>query len=88
MPGLNSLWMRHLPDDRKEGFEKALRHDTLVLGRLMAIIKEAEDQIDYTEVRSDQFDNPNWALKTAYQNGRRSGLKYIKDLLNFLDHKE
>ena len=81
---LDSRWMRNLETSEKEKFEQALRHDTLVLGRLLEILTEEYNVLNTQEENDSQFDNPNWQFRTAYRNGQKSQLNKVMTLLNFL----
>lgn len=81
---LDSRWMRHLSTGDKAKFEQALRNDTLVLGRLLAILEEEVASLDRQEEAEAQFDNPNWHELTAFRFGQRNSLKRVMTLLNFL----
>lgn len=82
---VNYRWLKHLPDqnDRKE-FESAILSDGLVLGRLLAIIEEMDQELDQEEMSPEQFDNPNWAFKRAYRSGDKYRIKELKELLKHL----
>lgn len=81
---LDSRWVRHLEPDQAEKFKQALVNDTLVLGRLSAILAEMEAAIDRSDVSEKDFDNPNWQYRIAFRNGQRNQLQQIKTLLSFL----
>lgn len=81
---LDSRWLRHLPADDKAKFDQAIRHDTLVLGRLLVILEEELASIDRFEESESQFDNPNWQYQIAFKSGQRNQLKRVMTLLNFL----
>ncbi len=81
---LDSRWVRHLPRDEQEKFEQAVRHDTLVLGRLLAILEDELAALERSEETEAQFDNPNWQYKIAYRAGLRAQLNKVATLLNFL----
>lgn len=83
---LDNRWIKHLTDKNdKARFEEAVRHDTLVLGRLLAILKEEYNTLERQEESEAQFDNPNWEALTAYRSGLRSQIKRVMTLLNFLE---
>lgn len=83
--GLAADWTKHLKTEaeRKE-FEAAVRHDTLVLGRLAVILEEKLKNLDREELTSLNYENPSWAYKQAHINGIRSGLTTVRQLLSFL----
>lgn len=84
MPQLDSRWTRHLEPDQAEKFRQALVNDTLVLGRLSAILADMEAALDRSDVSESDFDNPNWQYKIAFRNGQRNQLNAVKTLLQFL----
>ena len=84
MSQLDSRWTRHLEPANVDKFRQALVNDTLVLGRLLAIIEDMELEIDRVETSEKTFDNPNWQYQAAYRFGQRSQLNKVKALLNFL----
>ncbi len=81
---LDSRWTRHLGPNDKTKFEQALRNDTLVLGRLLAILEEEYAIYLKQEELESQFDNPNWQYKIAYRSGLKAYLQRVMTLLNFL----
>ena len=86
MSNLQMVWTKHLKDQKKkQDFELALRNDTLVLGRLQEILEERFKDLEYQEMKMEDYHNPSWAYKQAHQNGYKAGLNFVKDLLKFLD---
>lgn len=82
MKKLSLVWTKHLKtDEERREFEKTVRHDTLVLGRLEEIIQEKLSGLENREVSLDDYNNPSWAYKQAHMNGIRKGLTEILDLL-------
>lgn len=81
---LDSRWTRHLESNDRSKFENAVRNDTLVLGRLLAILEDLLNEQERTEDTIKQFDNPNWAYLMAFKNGERSNLKKVMTLLQFI----
>jgi len=69
----------------KEDFERILRNDGVVLGRLREVIEELREEVEREELDPGDFDSPSWALKQASRLGEKRGLKKIHDLLTFLD---
>lgn len=85
MQALDSRWLRHLTDkNERNKFEDAVRNDTLVLGRLLAILREEYATLERQEESEAQFDNPNWSQLVAYRAGLRAQIKRVETLLNFL----
>ena len=83
---VNTRWFRDLRDQKsKEDFEKMMRNDKVVLGRLKEIIEDLIVEIETKEIDNEDFDTPNWAFKQASRLGEKRGLKKVKDLLIFID---
>lgn len=83
--GLSVEWSKHLKTEaeRKE-FEASVRHDTLVLGRLVEILEEKLSALDREETTPSSYENPAWGYKQAHMNGNRYGLTQVLNLLSFL----
>lgn len=83
--GVSTEWTKHLPSEaeRKE-FETSLRHDTLILSRLIEILDERLKSLDKEEVSLTSYENPSWGYKQAHINGVKSGLTTVRNLLGFL----
>ena len=81
---LDSRWTRHLEPDQIEKFKQALLNDTLVLGRLYAILEEIQDKYNRLDMSEKDFDTPNWEYRTAFRNGQKSQLNEIKALISFI----
>lgn len=80
-------WFKGERDKKaKEDFERMLRNDGVVLGRLRDVIDELRNEIERQETSLEDFDDtPNWALKQASRLGEKRGLNKVRDLLTFLD---
>jgi hypothetical protein len=76
-------WFKGLTPEAKESFEKTLRNNTLLLDRLNDIVDDWEKEISRQETSSDDFSEPNWALRQAARNGDRRRLRRLKDLISF-----
>lgn len=86
MRKLYKVWTDNLKDpDEKERFEQALRNDTLVLGRLQEILDIKLTELESQEIKLADYDSPSWAAKQAHRNGYKAGVKFVEDLLSFLD---
>lgn len=83
--GVKFDWVKHLEDrnDRRE-FEKVILSDSIVLGRLLAILDEMEQEVVLEEISPEQFENINWTYKRAYNAGDIHRIRLIKDLLSHL----
>lgn len=83
--GLPLEWVKHLKsEEERKSFEEAVRHDTLVLGRLLEILEEKVKDLDQKETSLSAYDSPSWAYKQAHMNGMKQGLTAVKNLLSFL----
>lgn len=78
---ISEIWTRGLEGKLKDDFIQALKHDTLVLGRLDEIIDIWLAELAHSEGSHSDYDNPSWAYKTADRIGRRRTLLGIKELI-------
>lgn len=84
MKGLSVEWTKHLKDpDRKAGFEKTLRNNTLIMDRLYDILTEWERLVLASETNPADYDAASWSHKQAHRNGNREIIKKLKDLVGF-----
>lgn len=84
MNRLSVEWTKHLQDPaRKEGFEKALRNNTLIMDRLYDILTEWERGVLAAETSPAEYDAASWSHKQAHRNGNREIIKKLKDLVGF-----
>lgn len=82
---LSTEWTKHLKDpESKANFELLVRNSVQVLSRLRDMIKEKEDNLNTSDMRSADYDSPSWAYKQADRIGRRSSLNEIDQYLSFL----
>lgn len=85
MSGLAVDWTKHLKDpEARKALEDSIRHSTVALGRLKAVIKEKIAVLHRAETSSEDYNNPGWAYRQADRNGRKAALKDLNDLLSFL----
>lgn len=84
MKSLPLSWTKGLNGESKSNFEVLLRNSSTVLGRLHSILEEKERELNSSEMSVKSFEDPNWAYKQAFVNGQKSGLKEIRDLLDFI----
>lgn len=81
-------WTKHLKDpELKVQFENKLINSKEVLDVLYKLLVERETALDRAELRADQFDNPNWSHKQAFNNGFRSAVNVCKILINLDQQK-
>jgi hypothetical protein len=81
---LSTEWIKTTPQDRRAGFEEAVRNSVTALGRLYELLDEWEEELNRAETKLADFESPNWAVKQAYRNGDRSRIRKLRDLLSFL----
>jgi hypothetical protein len=81
---LSTEWIKTVPQDKREGFEEAVRNSVTALGRLYDLLDEWEEELNRQETKLADFESPNWAVKQAYRNGDRSRIRKLRDLLSFL----
>jgi hypothetical protein len=81
MKKLSLEWTKGLSEKEKEEFEQMVRR-SLVVPRLLGIIKEWELELSNKET-SEDYSDAAWAYKQAHRNGDRSRIKKLKDLLSF-----
>lgn len=84
MRPLSLEWFKHVPPEKKGDYETVIRNSTLVLGLLYDLCNDWEDELSRAETKITDYDNPNWACKTAHRNGDRSRVRKLRDLLSFL----
>jgi hypothetical protein len=56
----------------KEDYERMIRLAQPVFQKLIEILKEDLDKVDF--IADEDFDNPSWALKQAFKVGYKKGL--------------
>lgn len=76
-------WYRTTDPVANKDFEKMLRNDGVVLGRLKEIIEEW--LLEGENITEADFDSPSWANKQAFRLGNKRGLNKVRDLILFLD---
>ena len=85
---MNLVWTKHLKtDEEKEQFRKTILGSKEVLKVLKVLLEEKENSLERSEVKLEAYESPSWAYKQAHQNGYRSCLKAMINLIN-LDQKE
>jgi hypothetical protein len=79
-------WFKGERDKKaREDFERMLRNDGVVLGRLREVLNDLRNEVERQETSIEDFDSPSWALKQASRLGEKRGLTKVIDLLTFLD---
>lgn len=81
---LDSRWLREASKEDKANLENAIRNDSFVLGRLLAILENEYETAQRMDDNEAQFENPNWQYVSAYRAGQRNQLKKVLSLLSFL----
>jgi hypothetical protein len=81
---LSHKWTQHLRGEEANKFRELLLVDTVVLGRLLAIIEELEEEVIANDLSINDYTNPAFAYLKADRNGEIRGLRKVKHLLNFL----
>lgn len=84
MQALSVQWFKGETGDQKKKLEQAIRHDTLVLGRLREIVEGKLDTANRSEIKLSVYDTPSWAAKQAHVNGYKQAFREIEELLSFL----
>ena len=77
-------WIKHLPPQEKDNFETTLRNSTIVLDRLREILFEHLRSIETKEYSETSYENPSWACKQAFLNGRKAELTKLIKLTDFI----
>lgn len=83
MTPLKTEWTRHLPKDQQEDFEKYIRNSSLLIDRLVDILRTRGVTISARETSEETFESPSWSHKEAYLLGRKAELKSILSLFDF-----
>lgn len=81
-------WLRDKADKKaREDFEKMLRNDRLILGRLKEIVEELKQEVEKKETSEEDFDKAGaaWPYKQASRLGEKRGLDKVLTLLSFID---
>ena len=56
-----------------------------VLDRIRTLLEEKEAAIDRSEIKLEEYDNPNWSHKQAFKNGIRAACADLRLLLTIED---
>lgn len=68
-------------DEDKAKMQQTLMGSSYILSVLKSIVEDQKRYIEASEHTEKDFDQPNWAEKQAFRNGKRSGLNFITQLL-------
>jgi len=81
-------WYNELKNDKeREEFKSLLALNQKVFDRFLSLIQEMDTEIERSEFKASDFDDPSWSHKQAFRNGQRSQLKRFKDILTFVNPK-
>lgn len=80
-------WTEGMSDKEKEEFKELLSRNTIITNRILTLLKKREKLATDKETRETVFDNPNWAYKQAYLNGKVQAIREVMDLFRFLEEK-
>jgi hypothetical protein len=80
------VWTKHLKSAKeKEDFESLLRNSTQVLRRLKQVLEEKEADLAASQMKLEDYDSPSWAYKEAHRHGRQAELKFLKEIIDFIN---
>lgn len=87
MSTLPIAWTKHLANEpeAKKQLEDTIRNSTTVLSRLLDILKDKRTALNQVETKLESYDNPSWAHKQAFLNGKRAEVEEVINLLTFLE---
>jgi hypothetical protein len=76
---MKTTWFAGLSKDDKEKLANYFTNSSFLLDKLKDICYNRILELE--SAQDSDFDNPNWAFKRAYKDGRVTELRYIIDLL-------
>lgn len=79
---ISTEWTKGMDEREKAEFVEYLKNSNNLLDKISEILACREKLISKGLVTVNTFDNPNWALKVAYNNGRLSVLQELQDMIN------
>jgi arginine/lysine/ornithine decarboxylase len=75
-------WTKHLKDEQEiKNFKEGYQRNKWLLERLSEVLNEYEKSLSRTETNSNCFDIPNWYERQIFNNGYRSCLNKIQELI-------
>lgn len=82
-----SLWTSGLTDSEKEEYKKFLNSmsSNKCLVRLKDMVIKKRLSLESSERNPEIYRDNSWAYLQAHNNGARQSLKYIEDLLSFVE---
>jgi len=69
------VWFTGLGDKQKESLDNLLNNNSMLLGRLVEILKERREMLLSKEVSEKHFSDPEWAIRQAYYSGQRKSIE-------------
>lgn len=85
MSNLPIIWTADIKDaTKKKKFEEHIRNSvhSAAWDKLKDIVDKRRDSTFNTQLKLEEYDNPAWAYKQAYNNGYVAALKFVYDLIN------
>jgi hypothetical protein len=83
-----SVWTKHLKsEEEKERFRSGLIGSRIYFQRAEELLNENLETLQKEEISTTQFEDPNWAYKQAYLNGKKAQLMADIKLMT-LDQKD
>lgn len=78
-------WLQHCKTEKeRDTVYKAVLGSKWLLSILQNIVKEEKQALYRAEESIEDFKDPDWALKQAFRNGERKGLRVVEDLLSYI----
>lgn len=81
------LWFAHLKPDDQIKFKELLRNNykNPCFVRLKEVVENKRKSLENSERNVDIYASPNWAYLQAHNNGARQMLRFIEDMLKFVE---
>jgi hypothetical protein len=86
MAKYSGRWTANLSAENRQNFDEMLSNSKIILDRLKEICYNMVNELE-TKVSND-YDNPNWALRTADSVGYKRALERVIMLLTPADEKK
>jgi hypothetical protein len=75
-------WTSHLKTETEiDDFRNKVYGAKPVLDRIRQLLDEKEAAIDRSEIKLEEYENPNWSHKQAFKNGIRAACADLRLLL-------
>lgn len=75
------LWLKDVPEDKKEAFVNYLKSESIVLPQLSKIIDLLVAKTERQERSIENYTKPNWSERQAHINGYIQAMIQIKELI-------